>query len=353
MKEIRTERLLLRPFQESDYDDLFEFLFQLKDDEFEGYPGITYENGRAYLRQRLGSEEFYAVVLPDSGKVIGNIYCGNRDFDAKEVGYIINRNYQGMGYAGEALSAVIGNAFQQGAHRVFAECDPRNTASWKLLEKVGLRREAHFRQNIWFHKDENGNPIWKDTYVYAKLNAVSVRKFLETERLYLREMDRSDDDALYRVLADPVTMRHYPYAFDEQRVKDWIERNVNRYREHGFGLWAVCLKETGEMIGDCGLTMQRIKGEMLPEIGYHIRRDCQRKGYAREAAKAVRDWAFRNTDHPALYSYCKYTNEPSIRTAESIGMHFDCEYPDEVNGITHVSVISREEWLNELTEERT
>ena len=173
MKAIRTKRLLLRPFQESDYDDLFEFLSQLKDDEFEGYPGITYENGRKYLRQRLGSEDFYAVAPADSGKVIGNIYCGDRDSGAKEVGYIINRDYRRMGCAGEALSAVVENAFRQGAHRVFAACDPRNTASWKLLEKVGLRREAHFRKNIWFHKDEHGNPIWKDTYIYAMLNPVS------------------------------------------------------------------------------------------------------------------------------------------------------------------------------------
>ena len=112
MTEIRTARLILRPFRESDYDDLFEFLSQLENDEFEGYPGITYE-------------------------------------------------------ACEALSAVIGQAFRKGAHRVFAECDPRNTASWKLLEKAGLRREAHFRQNIWFRKDENGLPVWKDTFVYA------------------------------------------------------------------------------------------------------------------------------------------------------------------------------------------
>ena len=181
MKEIRTERLLLRPFQEFDYDDLFEFLEQLKDDEFEGCPGITRENGREYLQQRLGSEEFYAVEQPESGKVIGNIYCGNREYDAREVGYIINRNYQRMGYAGEALSAVIGNAFREGAHRVFAVCDPRNTASWKLLEKVGLQREAHFRQNIWFHKNPNEEPVWKDTYVYAKLNELSAQKLSESE----------------------------------------------------------------------------------------------------------------------------------------------------------------------------
>ena len=173
---------------------------------------------------------------------------------------------------------------------------------------------------------------------------------LETKRLLLREMIPDDFQALLRVLGDPETMWHYPYTFDGQHVRDWIERNMNRYRKDGFGLWAVCLKDTGEMIGDCGLTLQNINGEILPEIGYHICRDCQRKGYAKEAARAVRDWAFRNTDYPALYSYCKYTNVPSFRTAESIGMRFACEYPDEINGKTHVSVITREEWLNELTE---
>ena len=177
-----------------------------------------------------------------------------------------------------------------------------------------------------------------------------MKTILETDRLILREMSMDDYDALHTVLADPVIMQHYPYAFDEQRVRSWIERNMNRYRENGFGLWAVCLKDTGEMIGDCGLTLQNIDGKMLPEIGYHIRADCQRKGCAKEAATAVRNWAFRNTDYPALYSYCKYTNEPSFRTAEAIGMHFVREYPDEINGKTHVSVITREEWLNELTE---
>jgi len=125
---------------------------------------------------------------------------------------------------------------------------------------------------------------------------------LKTERLFLREMDRNDYDALYRVLADSTIMQHYPFTFDESRVRDWIRRNLNRYQENRFGLWAVCLKDTGEMIGDCGLTLQNINGEMLPEIGYHIRRDCQRKGYAKEAAKAVRDWAFRNTDYPLFSS---------------------------------------------------
>ncbi len=169
------------------------------------------------------------------------------------------------------------------------------------------------------------------------------RIILETDRLLLKEMNMDDFDALYKVLSDSDIMQHYPYTFDEKRVSDWIERNMNRYRENGFGLWAVCLKDTGEMIGDCGLTLQNIEGEMLPEIGYHIRADHQRKGYAKEAAAAVRDWAFANTDYPALYSYCKYTNVGSYKTAESIGMHFEKEYLDPENKITHVSVIFRGE----------
>lgn len=170
MVTIETERLILRPFAESDYDDLFEFLVQLRDDEYEGYPGITYENGREHLKYRLNSEEFYAIELKETGKVIGNISCINRDFGAKEAGYIINADFQRKGYAAEALAAVIRQAFRTGVHRIYAECDPQNERSWRLLEKEGFKREAHFRKNLYFHQDSAGNPIWKDTYVYALLN---------------------------------------------------------------------------------------------------------------------------------------------------------------------------------------
>ena len=113
-REIQTKRLRLRPFREEDYDDLYEFLSQLKDDEFEGYPGITYENGRKHLQDRLDSTAYYAVELMASGKVIGNAYCGDREYDAKEVGFIIHRLYRRKGYGTEALAAVIHRAFHEG-----------------------------------------------------------------------------------------------------------------------------------------------------------------------------------------------------------------------------------------------
>ena len=79
---------------------------------------------------------------------------------------------------------------------------------------------------------------------------------LETTRLLLREMTPNDFAALYAVLGDSDIAEHYPYTFDEARVKNWIVRNMERYQKDGFGLWAVILKETGEMIGDCGITLR-------------------------------------------------------------------------------------------------
>ena len=138
---------------------------------------------------------------------------------------------------------------------------------------------------------------------------------IETNRLYLREMTNEDFEALAKVLQDDSIMQHYPYKFYNSTVKNWISKNIERYQTLGFGLWAVCLKDNDEMIGDCGLTMQNIHEVIRPEIGYHIRKDMQQKGYAKEAACAVRDWTFENTLFMEVYSYMKYTNEPSIKSA--------------------------------------
>jgi ribosomal-protein-alanine N-acetyltransferase len=170
MKMLETERLILREFEETDYDDLYEFLSQRKDDEFEAYPGITYESGREHLKYRVGNDEFFAMELKETGKVIGNVYFGNRDFEAKELGYIVNKDYQRRGYAAEAIRAIMKYGFEHNVHRVYAECDPRNLCSWKLLESLNFKREARFSKNVYFKKDENGNPIWQDTYVYCFLN---------------------------------------------------------------------------------------------------------------------------------------------------------------------------------------
>lgn len=167
---------------------------------------------------------------------------------------------------------------------------------------------------------------------------------IETPRLMLREYCMADFDALYEIVSDAETMRHYPAPFSPEKTHAWIEWNRKSYREHGFGLWAVVLKKTGKFIGDCGLTLQNIDGRTLPEIGYHIHKKYWRQGFAREAACAVRDWAFRNTKYDAVYSYMKYTNVASYSTALSIGMHKVKQYPDPTNTLSYAYAITRRQW---------
>ena len=176
------------------------------------------------------------------------------------------------------------------------------------------------------------------------MKGVVGKMLIETERLLLREYTLADYDALFEIVSDAETMQHYPAPFDEERTRGWISWNLDNYEKYGFGLWVVVLKETDEFIGDCGITIQNIDGEMLPEIGYHIHKNHWRKGYGKEAASAVRDWVFENTDYDVIYSYMKYTNVGSYNTAIANGMKKVKEYPDPKNTISYAYAITRDEW---------
>lgn len=143
---------------------------------------------------------------------------------------------------------------------------------------------------------------------------------LETPRLILRELNPGDAAALARVLTDPETMRYYPAPLDQSRVDQWIARNRERYKNDGVGLWAMLLKSSGDLIGDCGITRQRVEGEHLYEVGYHLRRDVWHQGLATEAAIASRDWAFQHLTADRLISLIRPENTPSRRVAERSGM---------------------------------
>lgn len=167
---IETKRLFIRNFEQKDKDDLGEYMLQRVNKEFEGYPDFNKDKIDHEIKYRSESEEFFAIELKEEEKVIGNIYLGNRDFNSKELGYVLNENYHLKGYGSEATKAVVDWAFTQGVHRIYAECTPLNTPSWKTLEKTGFKREGELRQNVSFHNDEAGKPIYWDTYVYGVLS---------------------------------------------------------------------------------------------------------------------------------------------------------------------------------------
>ena len=115
---------------------------------------------------------------------------------------------------------------------------------------------------------------------------------METERLILRKMETSDYSDLCKILQDEAVMYAYEGAFSDEEARNWLNRQLRRYEEDGFGLWAVILKENGELIGQCGLTIQDIPDRQVVEIGYLFRRKYWHRGYATEAAKACREYAF-------------------------------------------------------------
>lgn len=143
---------------------------------------------------------------------------------------------------------------------------------------------------------------------------------LETKRLYLRELKEQDYKDLCLILQDEETMYYYEGAFNDQEVTEWLKRQLLRYQKWGFGLWAVILKETGELIGQCGLTMQPWKETEVLEVGYLFRRCFWHKGYAIEASKACICYAFQNLRANEVCSIIRDTNEASIKVALRNGM---------------------------------
>lgn len=143
---------------------------------------------------------------------------------------------------------------------------------------------------------------------------------IETDRLLLRELTPDDLPALRRLLQDDQAMVAYEGAFSDAEVQDWLDRQLARYQRWRFGLWAVLLRESGQVIGQCGLTMQPWKGQEVLEIGYLLERAHWHHGYATEAARACKDYAFATLDATEVCSIIRDTNLASQRVALRNGM---------------------------------
>ena len=143
---------------------------------------------------------------------------------------------------------------------------------------------------------------------------------IETPRLQLREMTTADRQALCRTLQDSEVMYAYNGPFSDEEVDEWLERQLARYRQYGYGLWAVVLKATGEMIGQCGLTLQQWNGREMLEAGYLFQRSHWHQGYATEAASACMDYAFGTLNSPIVCSIIRDNNLPSQQVALRNGM---------------------------------
>lgn len=166
---------------------------------------------------------------------------------------------------------------------------------------------------------------------------------LETERLIVREMTKEDFPALTDMLYDERVMYAYAHTFSEDEAQAWLYNQLRRYKEDGFGLWAVILKETGKIIGQCGITKQRIPEKEVLEVGYLFSADYWHKGFATEAAIACKNYAFENLGANEVYSIIRDNNYASQNVAKRNGMKEVGRFNKHYYGIDMPHIVFRTE----------
>ena len=173
MSMFETNRLVLRSFHSEDWKDLHEYLSNEAVVKYEPYDVYSEDACKQEAINRSKNNAFWAVCLKENGKLIGNLYFQQqepKEFLTWEIGYVFNPSFYGEGYATEACRRILKYGFEQlGAHRIIGRCNPENTSSWRLMERLSMRREGHYQKPVFFRKTSDGKPIWQDAYEYSIL----------------------------------------------------------------------------------------------------------------------------------------------------------------------------------------
>lgn len=170
MTRIETERLILRSYREEDLADYHAYMSLEYTARHESFEPLSLERCREILHAHLGGDDYLMLERKADGRVIGDISFSSRDYDAYEIGYDMHMQYEGNGYMTEACAAFIRHIFTTvGGRRVLAECNEENARSWRLLERLGFRREGHMIEDVAFKTDAAGEPIYINSYSYALL----------------------------------------------------------------------------------------------------------------------------------------------------------------------------------------
>lgn len=168
---LETERLLLRPFEEGDFDALHALYADPEVARWLYYGPATPAESRRRLEKKIAGRELgeqsglSAAVQLHDGTFVGDVslFYGSVEHRGLELGFSFDPRHQGHGYATEAARAMVDWAFSAGFHRVFGRLEPRNVASARVLEKLGMRKEAHLVENEWIKGE------WQSEAVYAIL----------------------------------------------------------------------------------------------------------------------------------------------------------------------------------------
>ncbi len=163
---IKTSRLLIRHFDLKDWQAVYEYTSDRQVMKYIPEGVFTEEDVKAFINKNTAAKaKYFPVVLIEKDLLIGHMvfhqYFGEHTY---EIGWVFNPKYYSKGYASEAAKALLDYGFgKMKLHRIIATCQPENIASYRIMEKIGMRREGHFKKCI-----PNGSEWW-DEYYYAVL----------------------------------------------------------------------------------------------------------------------------------------------------------------------------------------
>lgn len=179
--QIDTDRLSLRPFKVTDAEDILGYLAEPKVNCLKDEKVTTLDAAQKEALKKSKDNGKIAVVLKDSQKVIGELFCEFNEPDTYFIGWHFNPNYEGKGYATESASAMIHDLFTtQKARRLSAYIEDDNYPSQNLAEKLGMRREGLFLEFISF-VTVDGQPKYENTYQYALLKKEWLKQHAKTQ----------------------------------------------------------------------------------------------------------------------------------------------------------------------------
>jgi len=170
---LKSERVIMREIEEKDWIDVHKYASQQLVCQYQPWGPNSEDESKGFVKKIIKdvknnprSRFVFAIVLKGNGKMIGSGEFNIRDYGNKtgELGYIINPDYWGMGYATEASKLLIVFGFKElKLHRIYATCDPRNVASSKVLEKTGMTKEGRMREDLLMKEG------WRDSLLYSIL----------------------------------------------------------------------------------------------------------------------------------------------------------------------------------------
>ena len=338
-KTIATPRLLLRPFIIEDAPDMYENW--ASDPRVAKYvswkPHASLDETANLLElwtSRYGDIDYYNWAMTLNGHAIGNIEVVGKSnkHESVELGYCMSADHWNRGYMTEAVSAIRDFLFREvGAHRLVIRHMTQNPASGKVARKCGCTWEGCHRGEIISQSGEHTNievysllrPEWEEMQKPVKTQKLT----LDTPRLTLRPACIGDFEAVHAYAGSPENTRYMAWGTNDEKTtreylvnceKAWSCEKITDYD------FVMVRKETGEVIGGCGLSLE--DEERQANLGWILHRDYWKQGYTPEAAQAMVDYAFGVLGVHRVYATCDGENYGSYRVMEKIGMRREAEF---------------------------